>query len=571
MDPKEMTYEISRCYSLDHGLVDQDLLNATNGLRRSRSLKGLATCSSLFDWHKHAVGDWKYLRQTEAFFKKNRCFADRRQLRDAALAAFQSCEAQCRATNERITDVLLGMPFEADLRNRLFKARQYIARVLGDFQAFHEAIPGLVRVSSGASANSGRSSSMPQLKLSLRPYCSSKGKDEIKAVYKSFGFVCQPKVCDSNRIELVPKDWRKDRTIACEPEGNCALQLAFDSYAKRRLKRFGIDLHTQSRNQERAKHASIHNDFVTVDFSSASDTVAYATVAWLIPEPWFVWLDSVRSPRYRGVFGTGEYDKFSSMGNGSTFTVETLIFASLCHAAGSRDFLVYGDDVILEKDHFAVFKQMAEFLGFTINAEKSFVDGPFRESCGGEYFNGENVTPIAIKTIDERKASLCHLVNSLGGLTSQWEELGKYLISIKTQMNLPFVPYTENTMAGVWIDPRHARQLGLLRRRQLRRSGPRLDYFKAYIPLTGRMSFKKDLRGYFLWFLLKAEQVGFKGPWDGSERIGLPPTQTSSVTIFEHRYVRKWVVWHQPNNGTIPSATLLWAPEGEASQPVKTA
>lgn len=548
MDPQSIVYEISRQYTLDRS-VNSTLSDQVNGFRRSRDLERLSTCSSLFDWSLHTVEDWSFLRQTEAFFKKNRSFSDRSLLSAAAKQSFIDCEAKCRDTNDRIRDILLGVRLlDVATKQKMYRARSYINRVLGSFKSFTEQIPSLVRVTSGATSNAPRAQSLPQQKLSLKPYCSSKAIGLVRDLYRNFGFEkVRPRACDSNRLELVPKDWKKDRTIACEPEGSVALQLAFDSWAKRRLRRFGIDLSDQTRNQRLAKHASVHDDFVTVDFSNASDLVSYATVCWMFPAPWVHFLDQVRSPLYRGVFGSGTYEKFSSMGNGSTFAIETLVFAGLCYAAGSRNFLVYGDDVIIEKEYFASFSALSSLLGFVTNAGKTFSSGPFRESCGKEYFRGRDVTPVFIRCIDRRKANLCHLVNSMRSLTSPFENLGMLLDALTRAEHLPWVPYTENSMAGVWIDPTTARQLGVLRYRRISRTGPRLLYFKSYVPLQERRDFI-GIRGYYLWFLHRNSQVHYAGPWQYGESCD--PLQTSSAPVFQHSYVRKWVVWHLPHEGT---------------------
>lgn len=557
MDPQDMTYEIARCYASDL-IVDQDLADSVNGFRRSRDLARLSTCSTLFDAAKHGVDDWKFLRQIEAFFRKNASFSVRENLRAGAELSFRECEAKCEETNERITNILLGgHQLDARPKNLLFAARRYIERVLGDFSLFSGSLQDLVKVTSGATVNSPRSQSLPQLKLSLRPYCSSGAVEDVRRVYRSFGFDrCKPRVCDENRIELVPKDWRKDRTIACEPEGSLPLQLAFDTWTKRRLRRFGIDLRDQSRNQRLCQHAAIYDDFVTVDFSSASDTVSFATVAWLMPTAWFEYLHSIRSPRYRGVFGKGTYAKFSSMGNGATFALETLIFASLCYACGSRKFLVYGDDVIIEKEYYAEFAQLAEILGFVVNKEKTFVSGPVRESCGVEYFGIHNVTPVYVRNIDARKAVLCHLVNTLGSLTWPLGHLRAFLDQVIDQQKLPLVPYNENTMSGVWVDFETARQLELFRNK-CSPSTPRLYYYKAFCAENTRRSFV-DSRGYYLWFLYKNSQVLFKGPWELG--ASCDPLQTSSVPIFTHTYERKWVVYHRSTD-PIPPHVFLYGLE----------
>jgi hypothetical protein len=209
----------------------------------------------------------------------------------------------------------------------------------------------------------------------LVPYCEALGK-----YYGQNDLSVIPS--NVNRVEFVPKSWKTDRTIACEPEWALPLQLAFDSYVKRRLRKRGIDLSDQTRNQRLAYEGSISNNYSTIDLSAASDTVSYNTVAWLLPRPWFLYLARARSSFGR-VSLNGDYikyAKFSSMGNGATFCLETLIFASACYAVGSRTFSVYGDDIIIEPKHVPDLLALLAFLGFSVNREKSHIDGPFLKS-----------------------------------------------------------------------------------------------------------------------------------------------------------------------------------------------
>lgn len=556
MEPKDVTYLISKCYISDQTDVDSEIKAKVLGFNRARDFRQLSTCSYLYDAHLHSIVEWRFLRQIEAFFKKNALFADKDKCFDAALSSFKESEAGCSSTNLRLKRFIVGerrTPFK--LAKQISLMQRHIDAVLGPFAHFLGDLPNLVKVTPGATAQSSRRDSLPQLKLKLKLFCTKGAQAYLRAVLASFGFDnLRCRMTYSNRIELVPKNWKTDRTIACEPEGNLPLQLAFDTYAKRKLKRFGIDLADQSANQRRAKHASIHDDYVTVDFKAASDTISYNTVAWLLPYDWFDFLRRTRSPLYRGVFGQGKYSKFSSMGNGVTFCLETLIFAAACHAVGSRNYLVYGDDVIIEKKFWRDYKQLTRFLGFTINSEKSFADGPFRESCGGDYFDGIDVTPVYIRGIDRRKAIQCHLINTLGRLTFPGSSLGELLASISRSEKLPRVPFNESTLSGVWISPGKARSLGILRKKVLRSSGPRLNYFKSYTAMYKRRNFV-DSRGYYLWFLYKRAQALFSGPWEaGSPRYD--PLQTSSVPIFQHKYVRKWVSWQPPAEATPDH--LLW-------------
>lgn len=542
MEPIQLTYDISRCFLNDYrDEVCPALFRKIDGLHRSRNLAGLASCSCHFDWAKHTISDWRFLRQVEAFFKKNASFAQPDVCFSNAQTAFIESESSCEKTNWDLKP-FIGYPrlMSEDIREKVTKMTRYIDSVLGDLQPFIEVLPTLVKVTSGATSTHSRRDSLPQLKMRMKVFCTRRASPFLKSLYRFYGFnELRVEAVHSNRVELVPKNWKTDRTIACEPEGNIPLQLAFDTYAKRRLRRFGIDLSDQTANQRAAKHASIHDDLVTVDFSKASDTISYNTVSLVFPVDWFNFLDKVRTPCYRGVFGDGMYHKFSSMGNGSTFCIETLLFAAACYACGSKKFLVYGDDVVIEREFYDDFISLTRFLGFSINLEKSFSNGPFRESCGKDYFKGTDVTPVYIRGIDRRKASLCHLINTMRTLCFPGSQLGNLLINLIDKYKLPLAPSSENTLSGIHISARRAVRLGILKTKH------QIQYYKSYTAKYKRRNFV-DSRGYYLWFLFKNEQVLFKGPWALNQTYqkfdnGL---QTSSVAVFDHAYVRKRVGYH---------------------------
>lgn len=536
MEPINVVYDICRSYMIDlQGEVSPSLFSKVDGFRRSRNLEGLSTCSSLFDWQSMTVRDWRFLRQVEAFFKKNALFADEQVCREAARIAFFEGEKQCQETNVRLET-------SEDFRNEITKMQSYISRVLGEYRPFLDKVPELLRVTPGATASHSRRNSLPQLKLKLKVYSTPLSEALIRTLYTFLGFKrVRVMPTKTNRVELVPKNWKTSRTIACEPEGVLPFQLAFDSYAKKRLRFFGIDLSDQSANQRLACEASLSDEYATVDFKAASDTVSYEVVRLLFPKEWLNFLVMVRSPRYRGVFGEGQYEKFSSMGNGTTFAIETLIFAAACYAVGSKRFLVYGDDVIIESSLFGAYQELTRHLGFTINTSKSFVQGPFRESCGVEVFSGIDVTPLYIRGIDTRKACLCHLVNTMGQISVPGGELESLLQRLIIAERLPFTPVSQDSLAGVWIDPVRARRLGVLRTRH------GSDFARSYTAKSKVRTFV-DSRGYYLWFLMKRACVLFGGPW--MERRNITSTQTSSVAIFDHTYVRKWVHWFPPVKAT---------------------
>jgi hypothetical protein len=62
---------------------------------------------------------------------------------------------------------------------------------------------------------------------------------------------------------------------------------------------------------------------------------------------------------------------------------------------------VYGDDIIVRSDFADTAIQVLESVGLRVNTNKSFVHSLFRESCGGEYYNGWDVTPVRLRTLPD--------------------------------------------------------------------------------------------------------------------------------------------------------------------------
>ena len=134
-------------------------------------------------------------------------------------------------------------------------------------------------------------------------------------------------IAPGNRITTVPKNAKTDRVIAIEPVLNMFLQKGIGGVIRSELRRVGINLNDQAPNQRLAKEGSITGQWATIDLSAASDSIAYELVRCLLPSDWFAALELCRSSV--GILPSGEkifYQKFSSMGNGYTFELESLIF-----------------------------------------------------------------------------------------------------------------------------------------------------------------------------------------------------------------------------------------------------
>lgn len=213
---------------------------------------------------------------------------------------------------------------------------------------------------------------------------------------------------DYNKVTLVPKTAKIHRTIAVEPLLNGYLQKGIDTFLRRRLFRFGIDLNDQSRNQELARQGSIPQEdpYSTIDLSEASDSISLELAKDLLPPDWFYFLNSVRSPSYLLNGSKFRYNKFCSMGNGFCFPLETLIFASACEAIydchnRNPDYSVYGDDIIVRSAQANDVLKLLRVLGFRHNPDKTFLNGPFRESCGADWYLGEDVRPVTLKELPD--------------------------------------------------------------------------------------------------------------------------------------------------------------------------
>lgn len=210
------------------------------------------------------------------------------------------------------------------------------------------------------------------------------------------------KIVESNRIDFVPKTVKTDRSIAIEPDLNLMLQLGVDGFIRRKLLRWGINLDDQSKNQELARLGSINGRYATIDLAAASDTISLRICKLLLPPAWYRYLCDLRSP-YGALDGDiCLFHKMSSMGNGFTFALESLIFAAIVYAvyrhhevAWAHDNVaIFGDDLIVKTECAQSAIQALNLCGFTINKEKSFLEGPTRESCGSDWFQGYQLRPV---------------------------------------------------------------------------------------------------------------------------------------------------------------------------------
>lgn len=224
-------------------------------------------------------------------------------------------------------------------------------------------------------------------------------------------------VVRGSKLTTVPKNEDVERTIATEPLGNMTLQLGAGRYLEGVLAMLGLDItNQQPKNKHLAWVGSVSGRVATIDMSLASDSISLALVRSLFPREWVNLLFRLRSSETL-IEGTWhKLNMVSTMGNGFTFPLMTLIFTAAVYAnrrinhSGPPNYVswsetaVFGDDIIVPSNEAETLCALLEKLGFIVNTDKSFTSGPFRESCGGDYFEGTDVTPFYVQRLDTPSA-----------------------------------------------------------------------------------------------------------------------------------------------------------------------
>jgi hypothetical protein len=227
-----------------------------------------------------------------------------------------------------------------------------------------------------------------------------------------------------SRFCFVPKDDSTSRLIAIEPSLNMFYQLGLGRLLEERLVSFfGLDITSQSQiNQEAACFGSVTDDLVTLDLSNASDSLGLPMLAWALPARTFELLRFLRSPQGDLAGELLDLHMVSTMGNGFTFPLETLVFSCVVVACiksfGGNPVRpyrtsiaalqpnelegywgVFGDDIICHSRIARRVIRLLGLLGFEVNHDKSFIEGSFRESCGRDFYRGHDVRGVYIKRL----------------------------------------------------------------------------------------------------------------------------------------------------------------------------
>lgn len=268
------------------------------------------------------------------------------------------------------------------------------------------------------------------------------------------------------RVITVPKTQKTPRIIAVEPTCMQYMQQGLlasirGAVERSRFARRLVGCNDQVPNQHLAQQGSRDRATATLDLSEASDRVSYQHVRILLSR--FPWLsaavDACRS-RKADVPGHGviRLTKFASMGSALTFPVEEMVFSTIIFMAVEeklnrrltrRDinsFLgsvrVYGDDIIVPVDVVDAVVRNLEAFGLKVNRDKSFWTGGFRESCGKEYYNGEDVSIVRLRSVfPSNRTDVPEIVSTVSTMNHLYEagmwRSARYLQNVVEGLNVP--------------------------------------------------------------------------------------------------------------------------------------
>lgn len=354
------------------------------------------------------------IRIITRLFKKVRidCTGDRK---DAAIASYKAIEEDLRALSRTIVrpdhtlDVLSGL---------LWK------------QVFPEILPEEIVCRHGPGATAEKKSARARFSITQWPERAEESFPLDLHAIPNYGWAEdlekvrllplreEPPV----RVVFVPKTLKAPRVIAIEPSHMMFMQQGVMRFITPILESHSLtkeSLHftDQEGHRELACRSSIDRKMATIDMKDASDRVHLHLVQRIFNGTSLLpLLEDSRSLHATLPDGVSILlSKFASMGSANCFPVEAMVFYTLIQSAVhqlhsvkptsatvrrySRQIRVYGDDIIIPVGWVDCVVDYLESYGLKVNRGKSFSRSHFRESCGGDYWNGKSVKPIYVREV----------------------------------------------------------------------------------------------------------------------------------------------------------------------------
>jgi len=225
------------------------------------------------------------------------------------------------------------------------------------------------------------------------------------------------------KVITVPKTLKTPRIIAMEPTCMQYAQQSLLVELVSALERSNylansVGFTDQTPNQRLAREGSISGSLATLDMSDASDRVSNLLVSRMLRRfPHLAGAVSACRSTRADVPGYGiiPLAKFASMGSALCFPMEAMVFLTIIlhgiekelgRSLRKKDIevilpkvRVYGDDIIVPIEYVHSVMNSLHLFGCKVNTAKSFWTGKFRESCGKDYYDGEDVTVVYCRRI----------------------------------------------------------------------------------------------------------------------------------------------------------------------------
>jgi hypothetical protein len=123
----------------------------------------------------------------------------------------------------------------------------------------------------------------------------------------------------------------------------------------------------------------------------------------------------------------------------------------------SREVRVFGDDIVIPVDGWPALQEIFEYLKFKINHHKTYPEGNFRESCGVDAFDGNDVTKVSILSAPDvsRPGSIVSSVDTHNNFLSKgYVRTAEYIKSTVDRIRiLPIPTVAIGSGAFGWASP----------------------------------------------------------------------------------------------------------------------
>lgn len=350
------------------------------------------------------LSPWAFHKDSQAvaLFSKNESVVPSVNLEEKAVEDFYEIERQNKERNLNYSAIAIE---KAEL---LHKVRRNV-KILLTSDIPRSMFEGSMPIFGPGSTSSCSGKETTYLhKVQAKPECTSQCIDFIE--YVTRGSIARHPddyvEVKGNVFFTVPKNFKTRRHCCVEPHLNTWYQRCIGLAMKQRLKEANYMLeHVPEINAANLKFSA--TEYATLDLKQASDTIYKKIVEDVFPPTWYHHMNRARS-HYTSVNGSWHHnEKFSSMGNGFTFEMETILFLAIVRSVVPQKLwckcTVFGDDIMCPVAYADGVAKALEGLQFIINKDKTFVDGDFKESCGVDVwlYNGVsvNVRPIYLRNL----------------------------------------------------------------------------------------------------------------------------------------------------------------------------